>query len=61
MNGNVQEFKKRGWYFFVHDEDLRESYDTYFVIESLAESGFQDKSTEENNVTNNIIVMNKKK
>ena len=28
---------------FVHDKDLRDSYDTYKVIDSLAESGFQSR------------------
>lgn len=41
-DGNVVEFKKRGTYFFVHDNDLRQSYDTYKVIESLSKSGFKD-------------------
>lgn len=40
--GNVQEYKHRGWYFFVHDEDLRHSYNTYAVIDSLTSSGFKD-------------------
>lgn len=40
--GNVSEWKNRGIYFYVHDDELRASYDTYKVIESLAKSGFQD-------------------
>lgn len=40
--GNVAEWKKRGMYFFVHDKKLRESYDTWKVIESLRKSGFKD-------------------
>lgn len=44
--GAVVEWKRRGIYWFVHDKDLRESYDTYRVIESLAESGFQPKAAE---------------
>ena len=59
--GNVKEFKKRGWYFFVHDEELRDSYDTYFVINSLAESGFQDRVITNDNTTNNILILNDKK
>ncbi len=42
--GNVQEFKKRGMYFYVHDKELRDSYDTYHVIESLSDSGFKDNA-----------------
>ena len=60
--GNVQEFKKRGWYFFVHDKELRESYDTYKVIESLSTSGFKDNadmlSQTESPTINSIIVVN---
>lgn len=44
--GNVKEFKKRGWYFFVHDKQLRECYDTYKVIKRLSKVGFQDKTSD---------------
>ena len=55
--GNVQEFKKHGWYFFVHDDELRDSYDTYFVIESLSNSGFQVRPVDNENITNNVFVV----
>lgn len=42
--GDVKEYKHRGFYFFVHTKEIRDSYDTYKVIESLSESGFQDKT-----------------
>lgn len=59
--GNVQEYKKRGWYFFVHDKELRESYDTFKVIERATKVGFQDvPKIEENNVYNLISVKGKK-
>ncbi len=41
--GNIVEYKNRGMYFFVHDKALRECYDTYAVVDSLSDSGFQDK------------------
>ena len=41
--GDVTEYKNKGWYCFVHDQDLRDSYDTYKVIDSLAASGFQPR------------------
>ena len=44
--GDVMQYKSRGFYFFVHDKDLRDSYDTYKVIDSLAESGFQPRIVE---------------
>lgn len=60
--GNVEEFKKRGWYFFVHDKELRESYDTYHVINSLKESGFKDNAdalaNEGGQTVNSIMVIN---
>ena len=59
--GNVQEYKRRGWYFFVHDKELRESYDTFKVIERATKVGFQDvPKIEENNVYNLINVKGKK-
>ena len=41
--GEVTEWKHRGWYYFVHNKELRESYDTWKVIESLKDSGFQER------------------
>lgn len=41
--GDVTEYKRRGFYWFVHTEKIRNAYDTYHVIESLAKSGFQEK------------------
>lgn len=41
--GNVKEWKNRGSYFFVHNKKLRDSYDTYKVIENLSKSGFKEQ------------------
>lgn len=57
--GNVVKMKYRGMYFFVHDEDLRNSYDTYKVISSLARSGFQPKAAESVVKINQTIVQSK--
>lgn len=46
-NGDVDSWKHRGWYYFVHNTELRESYDTWKVIESLKESGFQEQRNTE--------------
>lgn len=62
-DGNVKEFKRLGFYFFVHDEKLRNSYDTYRVIQRLVNVGFQDAANvkiEENNYYNLINVKGKK-
>lgn len=51
--GNVAEWKRRGMYFYVHNEELRDAYDTWKVIDSLTKSGFQEnKVTEIYNYTN---------
>ena len=41
--GNVIKWKGRGMYFFVHNKKIRESYDTYKVIENLTRSGFKSE------------------
>ena len=40
--GDVVKWKHRGIYYFIHTDRIRESYDTYKVIEALRASGFQD-------------------
>lgn len=42
--GNVEEWRKLGWYFFVHNDELRDAYDTYKVIAALSDSGFKDNA-----------------
>ena len=39
--GEVIRWKHRGIYYFVHTQRLRNSYDTWAVVESLKKSGFQ--------------------
>lgn len=48
--GNVVEWKKRGIYCFVHDKELRDSYNTWKVIENLRNSGFKENVNRENDV-----------
>lgn len=55
--GNVIEWKKRGVYCFVHDKELRDSYNTWKVIENLRKSGFKENINKENDVK---IVVKKK-
>lgn len=43
-DGDVERWHHVGWYWFVHTPALRDSYDTYRVVESLAKSGFKDLS-----------------
>ena len=46
--GNVIDLKYRGFYSFVHSQELRESYDTYKVIHSLASEGFKEMPNDVN-------------
>lgn len=41
-DGKVLESKVKGVYSFVHTEELRNAYDTYKVIHTLAQEGFKD-------------------
>lgn len=59
--GNVMEWKKRGMYFFVHNKELRESYDTYKVIENLRKSGFKEQQVVDNSVNLKIAAVNANK
>ena len=43
-SGDVERWKHRGFYYFVHTPEIRDAYDTYHVIESLSKSGFQSKA-----------------
>ncbi len=40
--GNVTKMKYQGLYAFTHTDEIRESYDTYKVIHTLAKEGFKD-------------------
>lgn len=42
--GNVIDMKYRGMYCFTHTQELRDSYDTYKVIHTLAKEGFKEMS-----------------
>lgn len=52
--GNVVKWKNLGFYWYVHDEKLRKSYDTFKVIERLAKVGFVEKKEE---ASSNIYIM----
>ena len=41
-SGDVEKWKHVGFYYFVHTPEIRNAYDTYHVIESLAKSGFKE-------------------
>lgn len=39
-DGDVKRWKPAGFYWFVHNEFVRTAYDTWYVVEALAKSGF---------------------
>ena len=50
--GNVLKYKFKRCFFFVHDDDLRNSYDTYKRIQNLAKSGFKPQNEQFGNDQN---------
>lgn len=46
-DGDVKDLKYRGMYCFVHSDRLRNSYDTWSVVDALSESGFQENNISE--------------
>lgn len=42
--GNVKEYIKRGSYFFVQSDELREMYDTWKCIKALCDAGFNEQN-----------------
>lgn len=54
--GNVLKYKFRRIYFFVHDDELRNSYDTYKRIQNLAASGFKPQSEQLTNYNNELAL-----
>lgn len=59
-DGNVIDKKHRGSYFFVHTPELRDAYDTYKVIHTLAREGFRDQPVTNNYTTTNVFTSAKK-
>jgi uncharacterized protein len=57
--GNVIEFKHRGIYFHVHNQKLRNSYDTYRVVENLSKAGFKEQTVTEIYNYNSVNVKRK--
>lgn len=60
-DGNVREWKKRGMYTFVHDKELRESYNTWKVIERFKEVGFKEEVSMPDVTTNTYLSIEEKK
>lgn len=58
--GNVAEWKKRGMYFFVHNKELRDSYDTYKVIQRLTKVGFKEEQGNTEVINKTYLISPKK-
>lgn len=58
-DGDVKELKFRGMYFFVHSPRLRNSYDTYAVVDALGKSGFQENPVMRNEGQNVTVQVTK--
>lgn len=58
-DGQLKKMRTVKWYFFVHTDEIRNSFDTYHKIKKQAESGFHTENIGETsvNVTN---IINKK-
>ena len=60
-DGDVKELKYRGMYCFVHSDRLRNSYDTWSVVDALSESGFQENNSISEDRVVKINIQNSKK
>lgn len=60
-DGEIKDLKTRRFYFFVHDNDLRNSFDTYHKIKKQAEEGFNVDNRNGDVVVNTVIESGKPK
>lgn len=65
-DGNLIKSKFLGMYAFVHDDDLRNCYDTFATVENLYKSGFKPANERysaynSNTTYNNYFVQNRRK
>lgn len=65
-DGTVKKMHMRDWYAFVHDDELRNAYDTYEKVQRLSVTGFQPRSEQLEapavpNNTNIRIISDRKK
>lgn len=54
-DGQIVEWKSKGFYFWVHSNESRNSYDTYRIVETLSASGFKEIPLQNESVINNYI------
>jgi len=57
-DGNLKERKLRKFFFFVHDEELRNMFDSYKTICSMSRSGFKSSLEQLNNLPYSVVNSN---
>ena len=57
-DGQLTKLRGARFYFFVHDKEIRESFDTYHKIKKQAESGFNTDNRTSDDTTMNITILN---
>lgn len=57
-DGQLDELKLRSIYFFVHNKELRNAFDTYHKISKMSEQGFKPTEEQLHNVDNTFICVN---
>ncbi len=59
--GQITKLKGARFYFFVHDKEIRDSFDTYHKIKKQAEAGFYDNKSEDNLTITTVLEQNTKR
>lgn len=49
-DGQVDNKKSKGMFFFIHNKEIREAFDTYKKIVDMAESGFIERTSQASNL-----------
>ena len=52
--------KYRGCFFFIQNEQLRNSFDTYLKVENLSNVGFKEETYQIRNVDNTVVISSSK-
>lgn len=61
VDGQADTRKYRGCFFFVQNERIRNSFDTYRKVENLSKEGFKDETEQIRNSDNSIVISNLKR
>ena len=61
IDGQADTRKYRGCFFFIQNEKIRNSFDTYRKVENLSQEGFKSENEQIRNTDNNISISNLKR